>query len=79
MQRIRPTEINNLAAQSHVGVSFESPDYTANADAIGVLRLVEALRILGMEKETRFYQASTSEFYGLAKEVPVTMGAFESR
>src|ERR1700716_4173613 len=64
MQQIRPTEIYNLAAQSHVGVSFESPEYTANADAIGVLRLLEAIRILGMEKETRFYQASTSELYG---------------
>src|SRR5690242_12094573 len=61
MQQIRPTEIYNLAAQSHVGVSFESPEYTANADALGVLRLLEAIRILGMEKETRFYQASTSE------------------
>src|SRR5258708_2096792 len=70
MQQIRPTEIYNLAAQSHVGVSFESPEYTANADALGVLRLLEAIRILGMEKETRFYQASTSELYGLAKEVP---------
>ena len=66
----RPTEIYNLAAQSHVGVSFESPEYTANADAIGVLRLLEAIRILGMEKETRFYQASTSELYGLVQEVP---------
>src|SRR6187431_3719925 len=70
MQQIRPTEIYNLAAQSHVGVSFESPEYSANADAIGVLRLLEAIRILGMEKETRFYQASTSELYGLIKEVP---------
>src|ERR1700722_13740575 len=70
MQQIRPTEIYNLAAQSHVGVSFESPEYTANADALGVLRLLEAIRILGMEKETRFYQASTSELYGLAQEVP---------
>ncbi|MET4445554.1 GDP-mannose 4,6-dehydratase [Bradyrhizobium sp. GM2.2] len=61
VQQIRPTEIYNLAAQSHVAVSFESPEYTANADAIGVLRLLEAIRILGMEKETRFYQASTSE------------------
>ena len=59
VQQIRPTEIYNLAAQSHVAVSFESPEYTANADAIGVLRLLEAIRILGMEKETRFYQAST--------------------
>jgi GDPmannose 4,6-dehydratase len=70
IQQIRPTEIYNLAAQSHVAVSFESPEYTANADAIGVLRLLEAIRILGMEKETRFYQASTSELYGLAQEVP---------
>lgn len=70
MQEIRPTEIYNLAAQSHVAVSFESPEYTANADAVGVLRLLEAIRILGMEKETRFYQASTSELYGLVQEVP---------
>ncbi|WP_245310970.1 GDP-mannose 4,6-dehydratase, partial [Bradyrhizobium valentinum] len=70
MQQIRPTEIYNLAAQSHVGVSFESPEYTANADGIGVLRLLEAIRILRMEKETRFYQASTSELYGLVQEVP---------
>jgi GDPmannose 4,6-dehydratase len=70
MQQIRPTEIYNLAAQSHVGISFESPEYTTNADGIGVLRLLEAVRILGMEKETRFYQASTSELYGLAQEIP---------
>src|ERR1700741_3062917 len=70
MQQIRPTEIYNLAAQSHVAVSFESPEYTANADGIGVLRLLEAIRILGMEKETRFYQASTSELYGLVQEIP---------
>ena len=70
VQQIRPTEIYNLAAQSHVAVSFESPEYTANADAIGVLRLLEAIRILGMERETRFYQASTSELYGLVQEVP---------
>src|ERR671938_1524942 len=70
MQQIRPTEIYNLAAQSHVGVSFESPEYTANADAIGTLWLLAAIRILGMEKETRFYQASTSELYGLVQEVP---------
>src|ERR1700709_554743 len=70
MQQIRPTEIYNLAAQSHVGVSFESPEYTANADALCWLRLLGALRILGMEKETRFYQASTSELYGLAQEIP---------
>jgi GDPmannose 4,6-dehydratase len=70
MQQIGPTEIYILAAQSHVGVSFESPEYTANADAIGVLRLLEAMRILGMEKQARFYQASTSELYGLVQEVP---------
>ena len=70
VQQIRQTEIYNLAAQSHVAVSFESPEYTANADAIGVLRLLEAIRILGMEKETRFYQASTSELYGLVQEIP---------
>ncbi|MGJ4927675.1 GDP-mannose 4,6-dehydratase [Bradyrhizobium sp. HKCCYLS2038] len=70
IQHIRPTEIYNLAAQSHVAVSFESPEYTANADALGVLRLLEAIRILGMEKEARFYQASTSELYGLVQEVP---------
>lgn len=70
MQQVRPTEIYNLAAQSHVAVSFESPEYTANADAIGVLRLLEAIRILGLEKTTRFYQASTSELYGLVQEVP---------
>jgi GDPmannose 4,6-dehydratase len=70
VQQIRPTEIYNLAAQSHVAVSFESPEYTANADALGVLRLLEAIRILGMENETRFYQASTSELYGLVQEVP---------
>src|ERR1700739_3861077 len=70
VQQIRPTEIYNLAAQSHVGVSFESPEYTANADAIGVLRLLEAIRILGLEKKTKFYQASTSELYGLVQENP---------
>ncbi|MGY4364294.1 GDPmannose 4,6-dehydratase [Bradyrhizobium sp. LB1.3] len=70
VQQIRPSEIYNLAAQSHVAVSFESPEYTANADGIGVLRLLEAIRILGMEKETRFYQASTSELYGLVQEIP---------
>ena len=69
-REVKPDEIYNLAAQSHVAVSFESPEYTANADAIGVLRLLEAIRILGMEKETRFYQASTSELYGLVQEVP---------
>jgi GDPmannose 4,6-dehydratase len=70
VQQIRPCEIYNLAAQSHVAVSFESPEYTANADAIGVLRLLEAVRILGLEQTTRFYQASTSELYGLVQEVP---------
>ncbi|WP_295560386.1 GDP-mannose 4,6-dehydratase [uncultured Sphingomonas sp.] len=70
VQQVQPTEIYNLAAQSHVQVSFETPEYTANADGIGTLRLLEAIRILGMEKETRFYQASTSELYGLVQEVP---------
>src|ERR1700751_9371 len=70
MQQIRPPEIYNLAAQSHVAVSFESPEYTANADAVGVLRLLEAIRILGMKRETRFYQASTSELYVLGQESP---------
>lgn len=70
MQEIRPDEIYNLAAQSHVQVSFETPEYTANADGIGTLRLLEAIRILGLEKTTRFYQASTSELYGLVQEVP---------
>ena len=70
VQQIQPTEIYNLAAQSHVQVSFETPEYTANADALGTLRLLEAIRILGMEKSTRFYQASTSELYGNVQEVP---------
>ena len=70
VQETRPDEIYNLAAQSHVQVSFETPEYTANADAIGTLRLLEAIRILGMEKTCRFYQASTSELYGLVQEVP---------
>ncbi|WP_126173204.1 GDP-mannose 4,6-dehydratase [Altericroceibacterium xinjiangense] len=70
VQETKPTEIYNLAAQSHVAVSFETPEYTANADGIGTLRLLEAIRILGMEKTTRFYQASTSELYGLVQEVP---------
>jgi GDPmannose 4,6-dehydratase len=70
VQQTRPAEIYNLAAQSHVAVSFETPEYTANADGIGTLRMLEALRILGMEKTTRFYQASTSELYGLVQEVP---------
>jgi GDPmannose 4,6-dehydratase len=70
VQDVQPDEIYNLAAQSHVQVSFETPEYTANADAIGTLRLLEALRILGLEKTTRFYQASTSELYGKVQETP---------
>lgn len=70
VQQCQPDEIYNLAAQSHVKVSFETPEYTANADAIGALRLLEAIRILGLEKKTRFYQASSSELYGLVQEVP---------
>src|SRR5579864_9366237 len=70
VQETRPDEIYNLAAQSHVQVSFETPEYTANADALGTLRLLEAIRILGLERKTRFYQASTSELYGLVQEVP---------
>jgi GDPmannose 4,6-dehydratase len=69
-QQFRPTEVYNLAAQSHVKVSFEVPEYTANADAVGTLRLLEAIRMLQMEKEVRFYQASTSELFGVAYEVP---------
>lgn len=72
VQQVQPDELYNLAAQSHVKVSFESPEYTANADALGPLRLLEAIRILGLEKKTRFYQASTSELYGLVQEVPQT-------
>jgi GDPmannose 4,6-dehydratase len=70
IQQTQPDEIYNLAAQSHVAVSFEEPEYTANSDGLGVLRLLEAIRILGMEKKTRFYQASTSELYGLVQEIP---------
>jgi GDPmannose 4,6-dehydratase len=70
IQSVQPDEIYNLAAQSHVAVSFETPEYTANADAIGPLRILEAIRILGLEKKTRFYQASTSELYGLVQEIP---------
>ena len=70
VQEVQPDEIYNLAAQSHVAVSFETPEYTANADGIGTLRLLEAVRILGMEQKTRFYQASTSELYGLVRETP---------
>src|SRR5690348_2390603 len=72
VQQVQPDEIYNLGAQSHVQVSFETPEYTANADALGTLRLLEALRILQLEKKTRFYQASTSELYGKAQEVPQT-------
>jgi GDPmannose 4,6-dehydratase len=67
---VQPDEIYNLAAQSHVAVSFEEPEYTANSDALGALRILEAIRILGLEKKTRFYQASTSELYGLVQEIP---------
>lgn len=70
IQQVQPDEIYNLAAQSHVAVSFEEPEYTANSDALGALRVLEAIRILGLEKKTRFYQASTSELYGLVQEVP---------
>ncbi len=70
IQQVRPDEIYNLAAQSHVKVSFETAEYTANADALGTLRLLEAVRMLGLEKKTRFYQASTSELYGKVKEIP---------
>ena len=70
MQKVRPDEIYNLAAQSHVAVSFESPEFTANADALGALRVLEAIRILGLENTARFYQASSSELYGLVRETP---------
>ncbi|MFM9888937.1 MAG: GDP-mannose 4,6-dehydratase [Burkholderiales bacterium] len=70
VQQVQPDEIYNLGAQSHVAVSFEEPEYTANSDALGALRLLEAIRILGLEKKTRFYQASTSELYGLVQETP---------
>ncbi|MDO8348207.1 MAG: GDP-mannose 4,6-dehydratase [Rugosibacter sp.] len=70
IQQVQPDEIYNLAAQSHVAVSFEEPEYTANSDALGVLRVLEAIRILGLGKKTRFYQASTSELYGLVQETP---------
>ncbi len=72
IQQVQPDEIYNLAAMSHVAVSFETPEYTANADGIGTLRILEAIRILGFEKKTRFYQASTSELYGLVQEIPQT-------
>ncbi|RZF30781.1 GDP-mannose 4,6-dehydratase [Paraburkholderia sp. UYCP14C] len=70
IQRVEPDEIYNLAAQSHVAVSFEEPEYTANTDGLGTLRILEAIRILGMQQKTRFYQASTSELYGLVQQVP---------
>jgi GDPmannose 4,6-dehydratase len=72
IQQVQPDEIYNLAAQSHVAVSFEEPEYTANSDALGTLRLLEAIRILGLEKSCRLYQASTSELYGLVRETPQT-------
>src|SRR5687768_8111920 len=72
IQQVLPDEIYNLAAQSHVAVSFEQPEYTANSDALGPLRVLEAMRILGLEKKTRFYQASTSELFGLVQESPQT-------
>lgn len=70
IQQVQPDEIYNLAAQSHVQVSFDTPEYTANADALGTLRILEAIRILGLEKKSKFYQASTSELYGLVQEIP---------
>ena len=72
MQKVRPDEVYNLGAMSHVAVSFETPEYTANINALGTLRLLEAIRILGLEKSTRFYQASTSEMFGLVQQVPQT-------
>ena len=72
IQQVQPDEIYNLAAQSHVAVSFDSPEYTANVDGVGTLRILEAIRILGLEKKTRFYQASTSELFGLVQETPQT-------
>ena len=70
IQQVQPSEIYNLAAQSHVAVSFETPEYTANSDAVGTLRLLEAIRVLGLERQTRFYQASTSEMFGKVQEIP---------
>ncbi len=70
IEKVKPDEIYNLAAQSHVAVSFDEPEYTANSDALGTLRVLEALRILGLDKKTKFYQASTSELYGLVQEIP---------
>ena len=70
IQQVKPQEIYNLGAQSHVAVSFETPEYTANSDGLGTLRILEAIRILGLEKHTKFYQVSTSELYGLIQESP---------
>src|SRR6266849_661865 len=70
IQQVQPDEIYNLGAQSHVAVSFEEPEYTANSDGLGALRLLEAIRILGLERKTRFYQASTSEMFGKVQEIP---------
>ena len=70
IERVKPDEIYNLAAQSHVAVSFESPEYTANCDALGTLRILEAVRLLNLKDKTKIYQASTSELYGLVQEVP---------
>ena len=70
IQQVQPDEIYNLGAMSHVAVSFEVPEYTANADALGALRILEAIRVLGLERKTRFYQASSSELYGLVQQVP---------
>jgi GDPmannose 4,6-dehydratase len=70
IQEVKPDEIYNLAAMSHVKVSFDTPEYTANADGLGILRILEAVRLLGLTKNTRIYQASTSELYGLVREVP---------
>jgi len=72
LQEVQPDEVYNLGAQSHVAVSFEAPEYTADVDGMGTLRLLEAIRLLGLEKKTRFYQASTSELYGLVQEIPQT-------
>ena len=70
INKIKPHEIYNLAAQSHVGVSFEQPEYTADVDGLGTLRILEAVRLLGLEKHSRIYQASTSELYGMVQETP---------
>ena len=72
ISEVQPDEIYNLGAQSHVAVSFDSPEYTANVDALGTLRILEAIRFLGLQEKTRFYQASTSELYGLVQETPQT-------